>query len=171
MGRRMEHTVTFDVPAAHVHAQFTSEDYWRGLTEVYRRLNPRTELTLFRSDARGTDIALRQVMPRDDLPPVARKVMPVDMVITREQHFDPFDDAGARADGTFAATMPRAPGRLDGRYELADTATGSVLRVHSFCKVSIPLVGGTLEDLILNNMRALFDGEQRFTADWVTGRR
>ncbi|MCV7416701.1 DUF2505 domain-containing protein [Mycolicibacterium litorale] len=167
----MEHTVTFDVPAAHVHAQFTSEDYWRGLTEVYRSFNPRTELTLFRSDARGTDIALRQVMPHDDLPPIARKVMPVDMVITREQHFDPFDDTAARADGTFAATMPRAPGRLRGRYELADAGSGSHLLVRSYCKVSIPLVGGTLEDLILSNMRTLFDGEQRFTADWVTGRR
>lgn len=167
MSRRMEHTVTFDAPAALIHAQFTSEEYWRRLVEVYRELNPRTELTLFRSDAHGTDIALRQVMPRDDLPPIARKVMPVDMVITREQHFDPFDGG---AGGTFAATMPRAPGRLDGRYELADTAAGSELRVRSSCKVSLPLVGGALEDLILTNMRHLFDGEQRFTADWVTGR-
>ncbi|WP_231643300.1 DUF2505 domain-containing protein [Mycolicibacterium baixiangningiae] len=171
MSRRMEHTVTFDAPAAHIHSQFTSEEYWRTLAEVYRELNPRTELTLFRSDARGTDIALRQVMPRDDLPPIARKVMPVDLVITREQHFDPFDAAAARAEGTFAATMPRAPGRLDGRYELADTATGSQLRVRSSCKVSLPLVGGTLEDLILSNMRHLFDGEQRFTAERVSGRR
>ncbi|KUI36321.1 hypothetical protein AU195_05925 [Mycobacterium sp. IS-1496] len=167
----MEHTVAFDAPAAHVHEQFTSEDYWRSLTEVYRALNPRTELTLFRSDERGTDIALRQVMPRDDLPPIARKVMPVDLVITREQHFAPFDDGAARAEGTFAATMPRAPGRLDGRYDLADTPTGSRLRVHSTCKVSLPLVGGTLEDLILTNMRTLFDGEQRFTAQRVSGRR
>lgn len=171
MGRRMEHTVAFDAPAAHVHAQFTSEDYWRELTDVYRALNPRTELTLFRSDARGTDIALRQVMPRDDLPPVARKVMPVDLVITREQHFDPFDDGTARAHGRFAATMPRAPGRLEGRYELSDTPAGSRLLVHSTCKVSIPLVGGTLEDLILTNMRTLFDGEQRFTAERVSGHR
>jgi hypothetical protein len=171
MGRRMEHTIAFDAPAAYVHAQFTSEEYWHTLAEAYRKLNPRTELTLFRSDERGTDIALRQVMPRDDLPPIARKVMPVDMVITREQHFDPFDDGAEHVDGTFAATMPRAPGRLDGRYELADTPTGSRLRVHSYCKVAIPLVGGTLEDLILSNMRTLFDGEHRFTAERVTGRR
>jgi hypothetical protein len=167
----MEYTVAFDAPAAHIHEQFTSEDYWRSLIEVYRALNPRTELMLFRSGCQGTDIALRQVMPRDDLPPIARKVMPVDLVITREQHFDPFDDAAARADGTFAATMPRAPGRLDGRYELSDTPTGSRLLVQSSCKVSLPLVGGTLEDLILTNMRHLFDGEQRFTADRVSGRR
>ena len=167
----MEHTVVFDAPAAHINEQFTSEDYWRALTEVYRALNPCTELTLFRSDARGTDIALRQVMPRDDLPPIARKVMPVDLVITREQHFDPFDDAAARADGTFTAVMPRAPGRLDGRLELADTSIGSRLLVYSSCKVSIPLVGGTLEDLILTNMRTLFDGERRFTAERISGRR
>ncbi|TFV54814.1 DUF2505 domain-containing protein [Mycobacterium sp. PS03-16] len=167
----MEYTVTFTAPAARIYDQFTSEEYWQGLTEAYRRLNPRTELTLFRSDERGTDIALRQVMPRDDLPPVARKVMPVDLVITREQHFGPFDDAAQHAAGTFAATMPRAPGRLGGRYGLADTATGCALRVSSECKVSIPLVGGTLEDLVLTNMRHLFHGERDFTAARVHGRR
>lgn len=171
MARRMEHTVAFAAPASHIHAQFTSEDYWRSLAEVYRGLNARTELTLFRSDERGTDIALRQVMPRDDLPPVARRVMPVDLVITREQHFAPFDDGAERAHGTFAASMPRAPGRLDGRYELSGTPAGSSLRVRSYCKVSVPLVGGTLEDLILTNMRKLFDGERRFTAEWVADRR
>lgn len=167
MGRRSEHVVTFDVPAEQIHAQFASEEYWQALTEVYRGLNARTDLTLFRSDARGTDIALRQVLPRDDLPPVARKVMPVDLVITREQHFDPFVDGAL---GTFAASMPRAPGRLDGRYDLTDTPTGSRLRVRSHCKVSIPLVGGTLEDLILTNMRHLFDGEREFTTHWLAGR-
>ncbi|KUI29929.1 hypothetical protein AU196_03310 [Mycobacterium sp. IS-1742] len=171
MGRRSEHVVVFDVPAEQIHAQFTSEEYWQALTEVYRGLNTRTDLTMFRSDARGADIALRQVIPRDELPPIARKVVPVDLVLTREQHFDPFDDGAARAHGTFAATMPRAPGRLDGRYELSDTATGSRLLVRSRCKVSVPLVGGTLEDLILTGIRELFDGERDFTARWLAGRR
>lgn len=168
MGRRSEHVVEFDVPAEQIHAQFTSEEYWQALTEVYRGLNTRTDLTRFRSDARGTDIALRQVIPRDDLPPVARKAVPVDLVLTREQHFDPFDDGAL---GTFAASMPRAPGRLDGRYELSDTAAGSRLLVRSHCKVSIPLVGGTIEDLILTGIRQLFDGERDFTARWLAGRR
>lgn len=167
----MQYTVTFTAPAARIYDQFTSEEYWRGLTEEYRRLNPRTELTLFRSYQGGTDIALRQVMPRDDLPPVARKVMPVDLVITREQHFGPFDDATEQAAGTFSATMPRAPGRLSGRYDLTGTATGCELRVTSECKVSIPLVGGTLEDLVLTNMRHLFHGERNFTAARIHGRR
>jgi hypothetical protein len=110
-------------------------------------------------------------MPRDDLPPIARKVIPVDMVITRGQHFGPFDHDTQRATGTFVATMPRAPGRLGGDYELVDTPTGCRFQVSSTCKVSIPLVGGTLEDLVLTNMRIMFDEERRFTASWVAGRR
>ena len=163
----MEHTLAFDAPAARVHAQFASEDYWRRLSEFYRGLNPRTELTMFRSDEHGTDIALRQVLPRDDLPPVARKVMPIDMVITREQHFGPFDEGARQAAGTFAATMPRAPGRIGGTLTLSDTAAGGRLRIASECKVSIPLVGGTLEDLILTNLRQMFDAERELTADWL----
>ena len=54
-----------------------------------------------------------------------------------------------------------------GRYFLVETATGSTLRLASICKVNIPFVGGALEDLILSNIRMLFDAEEAFTADWV----
>ncbi|MBO0679289.1 DUF2505 domain-containing protein [Mycolicibacterium sp. S2-37] len=167
----MEHTLAFDAPAAEIHAHFISEEYWRTLTEFYRGLNPRTELTLFRAEDGGADVALSQVLPRDDLPPIARTVMPVDMVITRRQHFGPYDPQKRCAIGTFVATMPRAPGRLDGGYELSDTDIGCRFRVRSSCKVSIPLVGGTLEELILTNMRIMFDEERNFTAGWLAARR
>lgn len=160
----MVHTLTFDAPAAEIHAYFVSEDYWRSLADFYRGLNPGTELTLFRSDDGGADIALRQMLPRDELPPIARRVIPVDMVITRRQHFDPFDHRNRRGTGTFVATMPRSPGRLAGGYVLSDIPTGCRVQVTTECKVSIPLVGGTLEDLVLTNMRAMFDAERDFTA-------
>ncbi|WP_422742353.1 DUF2505 domain-containing protein [Mycobacterium sp. WMMD1722] len=172
MSRRREHTLGFDAPADEIHARFVSEEYWRALTEFYRDLNPRTELVHFAADeAGGADVALRQVLPREDLPPVARQAMPVDLVITRRQRFDPFDRETRRATGSFEAVMPRAPGRLGGDYDVADTPAGCRVRIRSTCKVSIPLIGGTLEDLILTNMAQMFDAERDFTAAWLAGRR
>ena len=169
MARRMEHTIAFDAPAEKIYADFTSRDYWQTLMEAYRRVSPesRSDITSFTSDERGTDIVFVQVMPRSELPPIARTVIPVDMVITRTQHFDPYDHANNGATGTYSASVPHGPGRFGGRYFLTETDIGSQLRLASVCKVYIPLVGGALEDLILNNIKYLFHAEEAFTADWI----
>jgi Protein of unknown function (DUF2505) len=90
------------------------------------------------------------------------------MVITRMQHFDPYDHANNRARGTYAASIPRGPGHVGGRYFLTETDTGSRMRPASVCNVHIPFVGGPLEDLILHNIKYLFDAEEAFTADWIS---
>jgi hypothetical protein len=169
MARRMEHTIAFDAPAEKIYADFTSRDYWQTLMETYRRVSPESgsEITSFASDERGTDIVFIQVMPRSELPAIARAVMPVDMVITRTQHFDPYDQVNNRAEGTYSASVPHGPGRFGGQYFLTETDTGSQLRLASVCKVYLPFVGGALEDLILNNLKYLFHAEEAFTADWI----
>jgi hypothetical protein len=108
-------------------------------------------------------------------PPIARTVMPVDMVITSTQHFDRYDHEKNRARGTYAASIPHGPGSFGGQYFLTDTDAGSRLRLASVSKVNVPFVGGALEDLILHHIKLLFDAEVgappacggAFTADWI----
>ena len=102
------------------------------------------------------------------LPAVARAVMPGDIIITREQHFDPYDHTTNAAKGTYGASVPHGPGRFGGEYFLTESDTGSQLRLASVCKVWVPFIGGALEDLILHHIRQLFDAEEAFTADWVS---
>ncbi|MGV0777545.1 DUF2505 domain-containing protein [Mycolicibacterium elephantis] len=168
MSRRMEYTIGFDVPAEKMYQDFTSRDYWQSLMDAYRQMSP-SEITSFSSDERGTDIVFVQEVPRSELPSIARSVVPSDMVITRKQHFDPFDHAKNQAKGSYAASIPRGPGRFGGQYFLTDTdtATGSQLRLASVCKVWIPLIGGALEDLILHHIKYLFDAEEQFAAQWI----
>ena len=163
----MDYTVKFDAPAEKIYQDFTGREYWQTLMEAYRLLSP-SDITSFSSDERGTDIVFVQELPRSELPPIARAVIPADMVITRTQHFDPFDHAKSRAKGTYSASIPHGPGRFGGQYFLTETDTGSKLRLASVCKVWIPLVGGALEDLILHHIRYLFDAEEAFTADWIS---
>ncbi|WP_197507569.1 DUF2505 domain-containing protein [Mycobacterium sp. ACS4331] len=170
MSRRMDYTVTFDVPVERVYADFTSRTFWDSLMAAYGWLTPQSEVTHFSSSDSGTDIVFRQLLPRSELPPIARSVMPVDMVITREQHFDPFDAAQRRVTGSYRATVPRGPGHFGGQYLLTEGESGTQMRLASVCKVSIPLIGGTLEQLILSNITMLFDAERQFMADWVAQR-
>ena len=163
----MDYTIAFDAPAEKIYQDFTSRQYWDSLMDAYGWLTPMSEITRFTSDDSGTDIVFKQNLPRMYLPPVARTVMPVDMVITREQHFAPFDPTTNTATGTFRASVPHGPGHFGGKYLLSDAGERSQFRLSSVCKVHIPLVGGTLEQLILSNITMLFDAEEAFTADWI----
>jgi Protein of unknown function (DUF2505) len=167
MSRRMEYTVAFDAPAEKIYQDFTSREYWQGLMDLYRSHVPQSEITSFSSGERGTDIVFTQHLPRHHLPPIARAVVPVDMIITRTQHFDPFDHAKSRASGNYDASVTHAPGHVRGQYFLTETDTGSKMRLTCECKVHIPLVGWKLEELILHHMKGLFDTEEEFTADWI----
>ena len=168
MARRMDYRVSFDAPAEKIFGDFTSRDYWETLMDAYRFLTPQSEITKFASNGSGTDIVFKQNLPRMYLPPIARNVMPVDMIITREQHFDAYDHASKQGRGSYRASVPHGPGHFGGKYFLSETDTGSELRLVSVCKVYIPLIGGVLEDLILHHIKQLFDAEEAFTADWIT---
>jgi hypothetical protein len=164
----MDYKISFDAPAEKIYQDFTSREYWETLMDAYRFLTPQSEITTFKTDGSGTDIVFKQNLPRFYLPPIARAVVPVDMIITREQHFDPYDHANGRAQGSYRATIPHGPGSFGGKYFLTETDSGSQLRLASVCKVYIPLVGGALEDLILHHIKQLFDAEEAFTADWIS---
>jgi hypothetical protein len=167
MSRRLDYTVKFGAPAEKIYQDFTSRQYWETLMDAYRCVTPQAEITCFHCGDDGTDIVFTQNLPRAYLPPIARAVVPVDMIITREQHFDPYDRRSNRASGSYDASILAGPGHFGGRYVLTETDTGSQLRLASVCKVYIPFIGGRLEDLILSNITLLFEAEAAFTADWI----
>lgn len=164
----MDYKISFDAPAEKIYQDFTSRGYWETLMDAYRFLTPQSEITTFTSTGSGTDIVFKQNLPKMYLPAIARTVMPADLIITREQHFEPYDHINGRAEGSYRASIPHGPGHFGGRYFLTETATGSQLRLASVCKVYIPFIGGPLEDLILHHIKELFDAEEAFTADWIS---
>ena len=166
MSRRRKYTVAFAVPPEKIYQDLTSREYWEALVEVYQGFTP-SEITSFGTDDAGTDIEFVHNLPRSELPPVARHALPSDVVVTRRQHLDAFDHSRNRATGKYSASIPHAPGRFWGSYLLTETDTGSRLQFESVCKVWVPLIGGSVEDMILNGITELFDGEREFTAEWV----
>lgn len=167
MSRRREHPMAFTAPPEAVFAAFAGEDYWQAMMARYREHTQESEITAFTSGDDGIDVSFRQVLTRSELPGIVRKVIPVDMVIERHQHFTAFNAVNGTAAGHFEATVPRTPGRLDGTYALIGTSTGSRLVVTGRAKVSVPLVGESLEDLVLESMKNLLTLEEAFTADWL----
>jgi hypothetical protein len=163
----MEFTMSFGAPAEKIYADLTSIEFWNSAMDVYRANIPEAEVTSFSSDEGGTDIEFMHCVPRSELPPVARNLMPVDVVISRSQHFEPYDHTNNRALGTYTATVRHGPGELTGSLELTDTDDGSQLRIRSVCRVWIPVIGGKLEKLILDGLAEVFTSEEEFAADWI----
>ena len=170
MPRTMTFDIDVDLSAAKMYSLFTKVDYWQDLVEFYQENAGRTEIAHFSNDDAGTHVTFNHIMTSEDLPPIARPVLPGTFVVTREQHFEPFDQPTNKALGRYLAHIP-APVELTGDYELTDTDRGSRMRLVSLCRVRVPLIGGQIEGLVMGGLKLLFEKEGEFTAEWVAGHR
>lgn len=168
MPRRMVYDVDVDVTAAVMYRYFTTIDYWRDLVAHYEENATRTEIRHFSSDESGTNISFAHIMSAQDLPAIARPVLPATLTVTREQHFEPFHEATNRAVGRYRAEIP-APVELTGDYVLTDTERGSQMRLETVCRARVPIIGGQIEQLVVTGLKTLFAKEGEFTHDWIAG--
>lgn len=167
----MVYTVDVDVPAAEMYRNFTGIGYWEDLVAFYRANAAETEIAHFATGDSGTDVAFSHILSARDLPPIARPVLPGTFVITREQHFDPFDEATNSARGHYRAIVPAVPVQVTGNYMLLDLSPRSQMRLETVCTARVPLIGGQIEQLLANGLQTLFAKEGEFTADWIGGHR
>ena len=169
----MSYVVQVDKPAAAVYRDFTTIGYWEDLVAFYRENSVRTEIQRFSTGVSGTDIAFSHTISAQDLPAIARPVVPGSFTITRQQHFDPIDETGARAAGHYTADIPRAPVEISGRYVLSDVGPASdgasQLELQTLCRVTVPIIGGQIEAFVVNGLKTLFSTEGDFTTAWVAG--
>jgi hypothetical protein len=168
MPRSLVYDVDVDVPAAQMYGYFTTIGYWEDLVGYYRGNGSHTEIAQFSADGTGTDVTFTHIMTAQDLPPIARRLVPGSFVVKRQQHFDPFDEPANRAVGRFTGQMP-APLDLTGDYVLHDTDRGSRMRLTSRCRVRVPIIGGQIEHLVVGALKTLFSHEGDFTAKWIAG--
>ena len=171
MPRSMVYAVDVDVPAAVMYRNFTTIDYWQDLVAFYKENAANAEIAHFSTDESGTDVAFSHILSAQDLPSIARAVVPGTFVITREQHFDPFHESTNSALGNYRAQVPVAPVEVTGKYVLQDTARGSQMSLETLCVARVPIIGGQIEQLLVNGLRTLFSKEGEFTADWVGSHR
>jgi hypothetical protein len=165
MARRLSYSARYHHPAEKVYQALSLREFWDAQMEEFRKLTPQSEIETYTVDDNGVDVVLKQVLPREELPPIAQTVMKKDMVITRTEFLGPFDPEKTK--GTYTASIPAGPGSLTGTQELFPTETGSTIRRTTEVKVFIPFINGKLEQLMLVNLVDLFRGEAEFTSGWI----
>lgn len=164
MARRIEHHTTSPHSAEAVFGAMVDETYLRDrLAEIG---GDNAELLAYTSTPDQTTYQLKQGVPAEHLPSLAKSVLGGDLVIQRAETW-----TAAGHTGTVEVTISGVPGRLNGTFTLTPNGgAGSKLTLQGQVKVSIPLMGGKLEGMIAEQVIVLLNKESEFTAEWLANR-
>jgi hypothetical protein len=163
MARRIEHHTTSPHSAETVFGAMVDETYLRDRLAAVGGND--AELVSFSSGNGKTSYQLKQGVPAEHLPSLAKSLLGGDLVIQRVESW-----TLAGLTGTVEVTIGGVPGRLDGTFSLAPSGGGSKLTLNGQVKVSIPLMGGKLEAMIAEQVAELLDKESEFTSEWLANR-
>lgn len=98
-----------------------------------------------------------------DLPGFAKKVVSPTNSVVQTDEWAPADEAGRRV-CTYVVEVQGVPSRIEGTLTLSPDAAGTRQDIDAEVKISIPLVGGRLEKLAVDNGTKLLAEEAEFTA-------
>ncbi|WP_019811670.1 DUF2505 domain-containing protein [Saccharomonospora halophila] len=118
--------------------------------------------------ADGIRYTLVQGIDTAKLPGAVRRVHRGDLVVHREHTWT--DHGTGRYTGTVAVHVADLPGRLTADTEITAEGEHSVVRTRGSVAVRLPLVGGTLENMVAEQVTRLLDAEAEFTVRWLAGR-
>lgn len=165
MARRVEHRTTFEWPAARVYEALTDVEY---LTERLRTFGDQNELVEHTATPDDVRFQVRQVVHASSVPPLARTLVGSDLTINRSEVWR--REGEGRFAGEVAAEVPGMPCSITGSQWLRDApeeASASELLVLGSVRVGLPLVGGKMESLFVDEVCTLLADEDRFTSDWL----
>lgn len=166
MPRSLQHSAEFAHPVEKVLAALSDEDALRARLAAVGGHN--AELLSHEKSATGVSYSMRQGIPADKLPGVIRKLHPGDLIVTREQSWRTLDDGRVR--GTGKAHVTGVPGAIDVDTTLLPHGDGTKLQVSGQVKVSVPLIGGKIEQTIAEQVGRLLEREDSFVAEQLDAR-
>lgn len=162
MATSLEHRSAFPAPAATVFATLVDEAFLRArLREIGGK-----DAALLRHTRTGDAVTftLRQGVDAARLPSAARSLLRGDLVVEREERWRP---DGERFAAATSVTITGVPGEIRGQSRIGDQRDGSLLVVRAEVRVSIPLVGGKLEQVVAGQVTKLLATESEFTEKWL----
>ena len=107
--------------------------------------------------------AIEIVHGTEHVPGFARKFVGEEIPIVQEETWTSTTHADV------LVTIPGKPGDMSGTINLAQVGEDVVQTVQLSVKVSIPLVGGKIEDLIVGLLRRALTAENKVGVKWLAG--
>lgn len=166
MATRFTHSARIDARVETVFNSYGDEAFWHDRLATVG--TPADTLDNFVVADNSVTVTVTQHIPDEDIPDLARKVIPGQLVIVRTSTFTDFD--GESYLGTSKADAAGGLGRIEGSTEATSDSGNALEAVNGQVKVSVPLLGGKLEKLVVTQLNRFFEAEYQHLNRWTAGR-
>ena len=141
--------------------EMMADEAFREAVADYQRALRSTASVTDSGQVRSTRIEI--VHGTEHVPGFARKFVGEEIPIVQEETWTSTTHADV------LVTIPGKPGDMSGTINLAQVGEDVVQTVQLSVKVSIPLVGGKIEDLIVGLLRRALTAENKVGVKWLAG--
>lgn len=168
MARSLDLSVDSPVGVGEILSAFADDEYWHARLAAFESGTGTLEDLTVEPD--GTVIVQLAVhLFADRLPTAVTKLAGGDLGMARTERWSWIDDG--RACGAIEVAVPRAPVTARGEVLLTPWASGSQLQFSTTVDVSVPLIGGFIENFIIGRLGEDIGAVQRFTNEWIAATR
>jgi hypothetical protein len=159
--KRVSHTLTY--PATTVDDVFAmlADPAYRKAVGDYQRVTD-FSCDVIREGS-GMQVRLEQAHSTDRIPSFAQRLVGSEIRFVQDETWS--SPAGA----DIHVTIPGKPGDMTGSATLTQSGDDVVQQIDLAVKVSLPLVGGKVEDLIAGFLGKAFDAENKVGVKWLRG--
>ena len=168
MSRSLSLSLEAPVSVDEVLATFADEAYWQARLAAFDGGTAALDGLTVDPDGK-VSAALTVNLFAGRLPKVVTALVHGDFTMARTETWRPAGDGTAR--GVITVQVPGAPVAAAGEVSLVPVETGSRLEFSTSVRVSIPLVGGQVENFIVSRLGDEIRAVQRFTNDWIVTNR
>jgi Protein of unknown function (DUF2505) len=159
--KRVGHTMTYrGTTVDDVYAMLADPAYRKAVSDYQKAVDFSCEVT---PGTGATKVRLEQAYGTDRIPSFARRMVGSEIRFVQEETW------ASPAGADIHVTIPGKPGDMAGTTSLTQSGADVVQQTDLDVKVSIPLVGGKVEDLIAGFLDKAFDAENKVGVKWLKG--
>ena len=159
MTTRLDHVLTYDAPVADVAAMLADPAFRE---EVCRRTHTTRHDVAIEGSGAGMRVSIDQSRSASGIPSFARKFVGDEITYVQVEEWSSLDHADV------TVSVPGKPGEIDGTFDLADSGGATTETVVMDIRVGIPFVGGKVESLVADMLRAALDIENQVGRDYLS---
>ena len=159
--KRVSHTLTYPgTTVDEVFAMFGDTAYRTAVSEYQKVVDFSCDIT---TNGAGMDVRVEQAHGTDRMPSLAQRF------VGDEIRFVQVETWASPASADLQVTIPGKPGDITGTETLVQSGDDVVQSIDLAVKVSMPLVGGKLEDMVAGFVGRVFDAENKVGVKWLAG--
>lgn len=159
MSKRLHHEMRYDgATPEQVYAMLATPAFREAVCEYQRYPERTVEIA---PSGPGMRVRVDQYRPADEVPSFAKKLVGARINILQEETWH------SPTSADLSVTIPGKPGEMLGTITVAGDDAGVTETVDVQVKVSIPLLGGKLEDFIAGMLLRALKAENRVGVRWL----